>query len=125
MFNMDSIITVAIIILFVLKLVKPVIKAGQSSSSKKNVNMKTLSKRFSETKYAGAMTHPESSAMPHKHWESGSYDTANRHRANNSDGTIPHSHNEVKLKHIDVATLPKGYILLNGEPVRTKDLENY
>ena len=72
-----------------------------------------------------AMPYRETSAMPHKHREKGVYDTANRHKKDNSDGTMPHSHNEVKYKSIDVATLPKGYILLNGEPVRTADLEKY
>ncbi|WP_408069695.1 hypothetical protein [Butyrivibrio sp. JL13D10] len=74
---------------------------------------------------SSSMKDREASAMPHKHREKGVYDTANRHKADNSDGTMPHSHNEAKYRSIDVATLPKGYILLNGEPVRTADLEKY
>lgn len=75
--------------------------------------------------YRGTSAKYETSAMPHKHRESGVYDSANKHRADNSDGAMPHSHKETKYKHIDVSTLPKGYILLNGEPVRTADLEKY
>ncbi len=94
------------------------------AAAKKNKNNNTP-KQMGPQGYKGAMVQRESSAMPHVHREPGVYDTANKRRRDNSTGAMPHKHNEVKMKHIDVATLPKGYILLNGEPVRTKDLENY
>ena len=67
----------------------------------------------------------ESSAMPHQHRKPGQYDTHNPKRRDNSNGTIPHEHATNALrKRVDVASLPKGYILLNGEPVKVSDLEN-
>lgn len=112
-------IVIVAIIMRIMKPGKNSKPAGSTGTSKTitSVNYKDFSKDLSHRR--------EASAMPHKHKESGVYDSANKHRANNSDGAMPHSHNEVKYKHIDVATLPKGYILLNGEPVRTADLEKY
>lgn len=67
----------------------------------------------------------QSSAMPHEHRKPGQYDTHNPKRRDNSNGTIPHEHATNALrKRVDVASLPKGYILLNGEPVKVSDLEN-
>ena len=75
----------------------------------------SAAKKKTDKNKKGAMVQRESSAMPHVHREPGAYDTANRRRADNSTGSMPHKHNEARTKHIDVATLPKGYILLNGE----------
>ena len=101
---------------------------GSAAKKNKNKNTKTTVNTMRPSApqgYGGAMASKESSAMPHVHREAGVYDTANRRRRDNSTGSMPHKHNEARTKYIDVATLPKGYILLNGEPVRTKDLENY
>ena len=67
----------------------------------------------------------EPSAMPHTHRPSGVYDTFNRRSARNDSGTMPHKHEEGHYTSMmDVSKLPKGYILLNGEPVRVADLED-
>ena len=66
----------------------------------------------------------ESSAMPHEHRKSGVYDTYNKKSWRNDSGTMPHKHEEGHYTSMmDVSKLPKGYILLNGEPVRVADLE--
>ncbi|MCR5404109.1 MAG: hypothetical protein K6E91_09895 [Butyrivibrio sp.] len=65
-----------------------------------------------------------SSAMPHKHKPEGHYDTFNKKTKYNTAGAQPHVHSSMKYKPMpDINTLPKGYILLNGEPVRVADLE--
>lgn len=76
---------------------------------------------------------PESGSMPHRH------ETAKYH--NSSSGSMPHRHESRKYHNkesgamdydrnkaryrsmADASNLPKGYILLNGEPVRVADLE--
>ena len=66
----------------------------------------------------------ESSAMPHEHRKSGVYDTYNKKSWRNDSGTMPHKHEAGHYTSMmDVSRLPKGYILLNGEPVRVADLE--
>ncbi|MBE5858952.1 MAG: hypothetical protein E7301_02355 [Butyrivibrio sp.] len=126
---MDGLITLLIVGLLLWKFAKPLLKNNGGVQVTKNFTPQEPVKRVEQTKpvkkYEGAMNHREPSAMPHKHRENGVYDTANKHKRDNSDGTIPHSHVEEKRKHIDAASLPPGFILLNGEPVRTKDLENY
>ncbi len=141
---MDSVITLVVIGLIIWKILRPFIREAKNASGSNNApkspasakgygnintgNGRSVPYRASQVpmrKEASAMQHREASAMPHKHRESGVYDTANRHKWDNSDGAMPHSHANDRPRHIDVATLPKGYILLNGEPVRTKDLENY
>ena len=66
----------------------------------------------------------QSSAMPHTHRPSGVYDTYNKKSVFNDSGTMPHKHESGHYTSMmDVSKLPKGYILLNGEPVRVADLE--
>ncbi len=66
----------------------------------------------------------ESSAMPHKHRESGVYDSYNRKSWLNNSGAMPHKHESGHYTAMmDASKLPPGYILLNGEPVRVADLE--
>ncbi len=78
-----------------------------------------------EKKQPGAMDrYRESSSMPHKHKESGVYDTYNKKNRKNNSGTIPHKHEKGHYTSMaDASKLPPGYILLNGEPVRVADLE--
>lgn len=67
----------------------------------------------------------EPGSMPHKHKPSGSYDSYNRKSLFNNTGSMPHKHETRHYKsQADASNLPKGYILLNGEPVRVSDLEN-
>ena len=64
------------------------------------------------------------SSMPHTHREPGYHDTYNRKTPYNTAGAQPHVHETRKYKSMaDASQLPKGYILLNGEPVRVADLE--
>ena len=66
----------------------------------------------------------EPSAMPHEHRKSGVYDTYNKKSWRNDSGTMPHKHEKGHYTSMmDTSKLPKGYILLNGEPVRVADLE--
>ena len=66
----------------------------------------------------------ESGAMPHRHRESGVYDTYNRKSFRNDTGAMPHRHEKGHYTSMaDASKLPPGYILLNGEPVRVADLE--
>ena len=72
----------------------------------------------------GAYRPNSASAMPHEHRQSGVYDTYNRKNGRNDAGTMPHKHDSGHYTSMmDVSKLPKGYILLNGEPVRVADLE--
>ena len=68
---------------------------------------------------------PEPSAVPHKHKKEGVYETYSKKTHDTKSGAMPHKH---ETKHYtsmsDASNLPKGYILLNGEPVRVADLEN-
>jgi hypothetical protein len=55
------------------------------------------------------------------------YDTFNKKGKFHSkeSGSMPHSHKQEKyVSMADASNLPKGYILLNGEPVRVADLED-
>jgi hypothetical protein len=68
----------------------------------------------------------ESGAMKHTHRKPGKYDTFNKKVKFHSkeSGSMPHEHrNEKYVSMADASNLPKGYILLNGEPVRVADLE--
>ena len=68
----------------------------------------------------------ESGAMKHTHRKPGKYDTFNKKTKFHSKetGSMPHEHrNEKYVSMADASNLPKGYILLNGEPVRVADLE--
>ena len=66
----------------------------------------------------------EPSSMPHEHRKPGRYDTFNKKSRYNDSGTMPHKHeNQKYTSQSDASHLPKGYILLNGEPVRVADLE--
>ena len=68
----------------------------------------------------------ESGAMKHAHRKPGKYDTFNKKTKFHSkeSGSMPHEHrNEKYVSMADASNLPKGYILLNGEPVRVADLE--
>ena len=67
----------------------------------------------------------ESGAMPHKHEAPDRHVTFNKKSGWNNIGSMAHRHEERHFTTMpDVTTLPKGYILLNGEPVRVADLEN-
>lgn len=71
------------------------------------------------------VTKSSSGSMPHVHRPSGMYDTFNKKNARNDSGSMPHKHEEEHYRSsMDSAKLPKGYILLNGEPVRVADLED-
>lgn len=68
----------------------------------------------------------ETGAMKHAHRRPGKYDTFNKKTKFHSkeSGSMPHEHrNEKYVSMADASNLPKGYILLNGEPVRVADLE--
>ncbi len=120
---MESLLIYGIILVFILIRVM-----GRTSgkNTKKVSQQRSIPAPTTRKVQKGAAPVPrESSAMPHKHNESGVYDTYNRHKKDNSDGAIPHSHgNALRGPRYDSSKLPKGYILLNGEPVRVKDLEN-
>ncbi len=63
-------------------------------------------------------------AMPHQHKPSNVYETYNRKSSRNDSGAMPHKHEKNHYTSMaDASKLPKGYILLNGEPVRVADLE--
>ena len=63
-------------------------------------------------------------AMPHKHKPANVYETYNKKSPRNDSGTMPHKHEKNHYTSMaDASKLPKGYILLNGEPVRVADLE--
>ncbi len=65
------------------------------------------------------------SSMPHRHKKEGVYETYSKKTHDTKPGAMPHKH---ETKHYtsmaDASNLPKGYILLNGEPVRVADLED-
>lgn len=64
------------------------------------------------------------SSMAHTHSAPNSHETYNGRMRDNSTGAQPHVHETRKYKSMaDASQLPKGYILLNGEPVRVADLE--
>lgn len=66
----------------------------------------------------------QSSSMPHVHKADGVYETYNKKSRRNDSGSMPHEHDRGHYKPMpDVSTLPKGYVLLNGEPVRVADLD--
>ncbi len=74
----------------------------------------------------GKITAPDSkSSMPHRHKKEGVYETYSKKTHDTKPGAMPHKH---ETKHYtsmaDASNLPKGYILLNGEPVRVADLED-
>ncbi len=55
-------------------------------------------------------------SMPHKH--------DNKKYHNKESGAMDYDRNKAKYRSMaDASQLPKGYILLNGEPVRVADLE--
>ena len=63
-------------------------------------------------------------AMPHQHKPANVYETYNKKSPRNDSGTMPHKHEKNHYTSMaDASKLPKGYILLNGEPVRVADLE--
>ena len=63
-------------------------------------------------------------AMPHQHKSANVYETYNKKSPRNDSGTMPHKHEKNHYTSMaDASKLPKGYILLNGEPVRVADLE--
>ena len=63
-------------------------------------------------------------SMPHQHKPANVYETYNRKSSKNDSGTMPHKHETSHYTSMaDASKLPKGYILLNGEPVRVADLE--
>lgn len=82
-------------------------------------------RRSRENQMPGAAAQkPEASAMPHKHKREGAYETYNRKTHNARPGAMPHKHETRHYTSMsDASNLPKGYILLNGEPVRVADLE--
>lgn len=82
-------------------------------------------RRSRENQMPGAAAQrPEASAMPHKHKREGVYETYSRKTHNARPGAMPHKHETRHYTSMsDASNLPKGYILLNGEPVRVADLE--
>ena len=66
----------------------------------------------------------ENSEMPHRHEKPSVYKSFSKKTHNTAPGAMPHKH---ETKHYtsmaDASKLPKGYILLNGEPVRVADLD--
>jgi hypothetical protein len=82
-------------------------------------------RRSRENQMPGAAVQkPEASAMPHKHKREGVYETYSRKTHNARPGAMPHKHETRHYTSMsDASNLPKGYILLNGEPVRVADLE--
>ena len=82
-------------------------------------------RRSRENQMPGAAAQrPEASAMPHKHKREGVYETYSRKTHNARPGAMPHKHETRHYTSMsDASNLPKGYILLNSEPVRVADLE--
>lgn len=79
---------------------------------------------ISRKKFGTKMTQNEG-AMPHKHKSEGRYDTFNKKSWKHESGAMPHKHEKGHYTSMsDASKLPKGYILLNGEPVRVADLED-
>ena len=67
----------------------------------------------------------EASAVPHKHKRDGVYETYSKKTHNAKPGAMLHKHENGHYASMsDASNLPKGYILLNGEPVRVADLED-
>ena len=67
-----------------------------------------------------------SSSKKGKKEKAANYKAANSGKIHNTQsGSMPHEHSNKKFTTLpDVSKLPPGYILLNGEIVRVKDLEN-
>ena len=87
--------------------------------------MKRIEKGQNSQMPGAGANRPEASSMPHKHKKDGVYETYSRKTHDKNSGAMPHKH---ETKHYtsmcDASNLPKGYILLNGEPVRVADLED-
>ena len=67
----------------------------------------------------------EAPSMPHKHKKDGVYESYSSKTHNANAGAMPHKHETAHYTSMcDASKLPKGYILLNGEPVRVADLED-
>ena len=85
-----------------------------------------MAKRKNDAKKAngGNTVVRSASSMEHTHREAGYHDTYNKKTRYNTAGAQPHVHETRKYRSMaDASQLPKGYILLNGEPVRVADLE--
>ncbi len=120
---MESFIIYAVVLVFIV--LKVMGRTSGKNTKKVNQKRSTPAPAQRRVQKGAAPVPRESSAMPHKHNESGVYDSYNKHKRDNSDGAMPHSHgNALRGPRYDSSKLPKGYILLNGEPVSVKDLEN-
>lgn len=107
---MESLISIVIYVVILVTVIGYMKKKGTSPFYKKQTGAMDKGK--------------ESSSMPHKHRESGVYDTFNRKNKRNDSGAMPHKHEKGHYTSMsDASKLPPGYILLNGEPVRVADLD--
>lgn len=86
--------------------------------------MKQVQKSKNQQTSGASPQKPEASAVPHKHKKEGVYETYSKKTHNAKPGAMPHKHENGHYTSMsDASNLPKGYILLNGEPVRVADLE--
>ena len=91
------------------------------SGSQRDMDYATKAKNESS---AMGWSRRESSSMPKGQKKQGKYVTYNKKSFFNDSGAQPHRHETKKYKSMaDASSLPPGYILLNGEPVRVADLE--
>ena len=68
---------------------------------------------------------PGSAALPKSFKKAGNYQTYSKKTHDTKPGAMPHKHETSHYTSMcDASKLPKGYILLNGEPVRVADLED-
>ena len=87
--------------------------------------MKMFQKAQNQQTSGASPQKPEASAVPHKHKKEGVYETYSKKTHNAKPGAMPHRHENGHYTSMsDASNLPKGYILLNGEPVRVADLED-
>ena len=87
--------------------------------------MKQVQKAQNQQTSSASPQKPEASAVPHKHKKEGVYETYSKKTHNAKPGAMPHKHETRHYTSMsDASNLPKGYILLNGEPVRVADLED-
>ena len=68
---------------------------------------------------------PKPASLPKGYKKSRGFDTYSKKTHDTKPGAMPHKHETNHYTSMcDASKLPKGYILLNGEPVRVAELED-
>lgn len=126
---MEELLSVAIYLIFVFGVIKFLRKNIWKTTGTKPggtvLGNGSVPARSVQNQGTFQMTRPsQSSAMPHQHKPAGKYESYSKKTHNRQSGAMPHKHEKGHYTSMpDVSTLPPGYILLNGEPVRVADLE--